>query len=601
MSILASDRRMPVGPRGPKYHPGKRASQRVIQDPSRDGTLEYVLGVWEAMDTPVSLSCFILASNGEFEQLVRKGIDPLSYNTPLDFFLDLQSVKLVSKYPFFETGIDRRAAAYEKFLQAEDSCKRNNALFRDPSSVLNSQGRVSEIIFSAQRKIATILGEVPPFERMDFSFGPGAAYGVRGDTSVFNKVTSTLECNYALTDRLQEFLEEFPGWIPLGVHEVRLVPGSQLTFVPKDAKIDRPICIEPLLSGLMQKGTGSWIRKRLKRHGIDLSDQGVNQGLAGRAYAESLATVDFSSASDTISYALVLNLLPIDWFEFLELSRSPRYEHDGVWTNFEKFSSMGNAYTFELETLIFYAIACSCCESLGIDYMTGENLSVYGDDVIIPQACFDLFAEVTEACGFTINLEKSFKNGPFFESCGHDFFKGTFVRPFQLKKRLNKLLPVFYAANTLVRLSSRLPQGREGQRGSVRKRLSSVHHEFIVCYVPERSRFRGPEDHGDGHLVSTMDSCLPSRHRYFDAWCYETCVERPINIPIVFSPMGYALYGTRVVLPEYIPVFGKESESTNKGSSYAIRGRTRVMKIKTLSHAMWPEYLIHDGWYHSLN
>lgn len=566
--------------------------------------LTYAQKVWEAIDTPLSLSCFIMCKYDEHEQLISKKIDPLSYVDPLGFYLDYQSVSLLTKYPHLDTGIDTERVAKAKFDEAEDRCLRTNVRFRLRDSGHLFDERVERILSGASRKISQVLGNVPSLERLSFSFGPGAAYGVRRETSVFNKVTSTLECTYAFVDKLQEFLEEFPGWIPEGIHDVKVVPGSQLTFVPKNAKTDRAICIEPLLNGLYQKGIGTYLRKRLMSHGINLDDQGVNQKLASLAHTSSLATVDFASASDTIAYRTVMDLLPFDWFQALEIARCPRYEYRGEWKNFQKFSSMGNAYTFELETLIFYALAYACCLELGLEVKTGVNLSVYGDDVIIPQSAFDLFSEVAVVCGFAVNKEKSFFKGQFFESCGHDYFSGIPVRPFLIKKRLNRLLPSFYAANTIRRIQNRLPAdlGFPGvNRNSVLHRFNGV-HAWVVGRIPHDFRVVGPEGYGDGHLIGELDQAATSRpsrvtrDRQFDGWWFHTYAERPIRIKLDECPQAYALYFVRDPIEERAAlslssrVVPTCSEPLHNGSGYATRGKTRVQRTRTLCHGSWKGY-----------
>lgn len=429
---------------------------------------EYCSRVWEALDCPHSLSCYLLALNGEWEQLVRRTVDPLSFLRPSDFYRAYQAVKLASKYPYFDTGIDKTAVAYRKFIQAEVQCKLTNARFRD-AEMISLDGRLRSIIFDRmQRKIASVLGPVPQLSELDFSFGPGASYGVRGNTSAHQKVELTaLECTHTLVPLLSEFLGEFPGWITATHAEVRLIPGSELCTVPKDATTERSICIEPNLNGLGQKGIGGYIRDRLLRYGIDLRDQSINQRLAQRAFSEALATVDFASASDTIAYTLVWNLLPPEWAELLDSFRCPSYTIDGQWYTFQKFSSMGNAYTFELETLIFYCMASAVCEELGISTVTGVNLAVYGDDVIIPRESFHLFKEVSEYCGFALNDKKSFAGGAFFESCGYDYFQGTLVTPYRLKEHIYEPEQHYLAANNLVRILERLAALEELDYGSL--------------------------------------------------------------------------------------------------------------------------------------
>jgi hypothetical protein len=573
------------------------------------------------------LACHLLAKYGEFKQLVSFKVDPTNYVDAQSFFLDYQSAQLLSKYPYLPTGINTQAVAREKFHQAEQSCRETNARFRE-SEVRPFEADVEEILVIARRKIASILGDVPNLEDLDFSFGPGAAYGVRGDTSVFNKVAATLECTYAFSSILPDFLSEFPGWINTGTIDVDLIEGSELTFVPKNAKTDRAICIEPLLNGLYQKGFGSWIRDLLKKHGIDLRDQRVNARLAGVAHVEGLATVDFASASDTISYLLVLDLLPLPWFEALDVARAPRYKDDGVWKSFQKFSSMGNAYTFELESLIFYALAYACMQYQGFRPKTGVNLSVYGDDVIIPQASFDLFARVSEVCGFTVNEDKSFKSGLFFESCGHDFFNGTPVRPILLKEKIDGL-KTYYAINTLARISRRIPSPScrdywatssfRRKRAACRENLRACHAR-LVDRLPRHFRVAGPEGYGDGHLIANTDEFIgghPRLHRVFDGFVFSTYLERAVVNKIArkdavevgpnqfpFSTRGYALYYVRVEKsPPPRAIYGVTEipRADDNGLGYAVRGKTHIKRVESLCfHEHWPNMSIVDGWYDSL-
>jgi hypothetical protein len=94
----------------------------------------------------------------------------------------------------------------------------------------------------------------------------------------------------------------------------------------------------------------------------------------------------------------------------------------------EKFSSMGNGFTFELETLIFAALAAAVS-----DLTLGENLFVYGDDIIVPTHASSNVLAVLRTFGFTPNTKKTFTSGSFRESCGGDYFLGYDVRSVFLK------------------------------------------------------------------------------------------------------------------------------------------------------------------------
>lgn len=545
--------------------------------PAQQDVLAFARLAWESIDTPKSLALYILSQNGEMEQLIRTDADPLHYLDPDDYFLDYQAVKLLSKNPHVPTGINTRTVALRKFVEFESLCRETNGRFR-AEAMAGIPCHLSRILFSAQGKIASILGDVPSLEDMDFRFGPGAAFGVRGSTSVFHKVTSTLESTHSMIAALPEFMGEFPGWIQGPTAEVTIVWGSDLALVPKDAKTDRVICIEPLLNGLHQKGVGTYIRQRLRKHGVNLNDQSVNQGLAARAYAEDLATVDFSSASDSIAYNLVWSLLPPEWATLLDTSRCPRYRCEKQWYNFEKFSSMGNAYTFELESLIFYALAYACCVESGIRPLTGENLSVYGDDVIIPRDAFNLFREVSEYCGFKVNTTKTFTHGSFYESCGHDYFTGTLVTPLRLKIALRKPLELIYCANLVVRIAERLARIAEG-RGTIEKHRArllglSRCHNWVVQKLPSRFMVFGPWTDSDQWLLAPFDRGLPSIGGVF-GFRHRAVVTRP-HREVSDWPMSYALYGamdcrgSKDARDDLTAVVHSEGYSVPQRSSYRV-------------------------------
>lgn len=574
--------------------------QRVAKCHKTFDVRSWAQSIWQALDTPVSLACY-LAKDPE---LVERSVVPRNYTNASNFFRDYQAVKLLSKYPFLKTGIDTRKRALEKFAEAEDQCRITNERFfgwRRGLKELTPSERVGRVLFYAQQKIADILGEVPQLSDLDFKFGPGASFGTRGDTSAYKKMAHSPECTIAFTRILNSFRKEFPAWsLSDEAPTINIVAGSELTVVPKDAKTDRPICIEPLYNGLYQKGVGSYIRDRLQKFGVCLRDQAINQRLASIAHSHNLSTVDFASASDTISYGLVLELLPIDWVEFLDVARSPFYKIDGEWKEFHKFSSMGNAYTFELESMIFYALSASVCRELNIPYQTGTNLHVYGDDVIIPREAFDLFAEVSQYCGFTINLEKSFKEGLFFESCGTDWFNGTPVRPMLLKTKILSLQELFYVANTTLEILFRAVAS--GCPNTVLDNLRQV-HASVVAVIPRRQRFLVPYRTGSGidretrgnlgfspdfslGLWSDFDVAHPVRHGNWCGYLFRGAVSVPTKVKKPTWSYHYALYCALSCGSDW---WNAPSEDLKPSEGYSHRQSPRHLKVKTLFwHGDWP-------------
>lgn len=609
-----------------------RKRQRWWAPRTRVRNVPYAERMCEAIDTPISLGVYLRLKYGEFDQLAEMSVDPLHYLSHDRFFLDTQAVSILRKWENLPTTFDRERSAIEKFLRSEADCHSTNERLLDAAKRRDAERQLSplacEAYHLARRKIAAILGDVPWLSELPFRFGPGAAFGVRGDTSHHKKLHSVPECTFAMMPILGTFLTEFPSWFPEGSQPVDLVEGSDLTFVPKNAKTHRTICIEPLLNGLYQKGVGSYLRDRLKRWGVNLNDQGVNQRLAGEAYHSRLATIDFESASDTISYALVLDLLPIDWFEFLDVARCPYFRVDGNWYNFSKFSSMGNAYTFELETLLFFALAISCCEVQGVPYSVQGNLHVYGDDVIIPTEAFDLFSEVSSHAGFSVNREKSFATGPFYESCGRDYFEGHDVRPFFLKKDIVTLGDLYYVANFTNAIADQVSgfaTALDGDHPRRAERLRAL-HAWVVGGIPARHRNLVPRGQGDCGLVADFDVARPSRSRRHkrQQWdCHDFARVRECAVRSTLSESdtltsAYSTYGLAArydptedeILITYLET-GKvkeinadlpamqrwrviptvePDEPLDNGSGYTRRKRTRwVRDSGSIAFGSWPE------------
>jgi hypothetical protein len=277
-----------------------------------------------------------------------------------------------------------------------------------------------------------------------------------------------------------------------------VVAGSKLGFVPKNAKTDRAICTEPLVNSVYQNAIGEVLTRKLRRVGCNLRDQTRNQQLALKgSITGALATIDLSAASDTISQAVVLDLLPPEWFELLDSTRSHHYTYEGGTYYFHKFSSMGNGFTFGLESLIFLALTLAVCEHLGLPKTAVQDVSVYGDDIIAPVEAVGLLTEVFSYYGFTINQDKSFSSGPFRESCGRDYFLGMYVRPMFIKKAFSNASIVSHA-NFLYGDDYYYDLPFRKLRSSLLKTLPSIIRKVLV----------GPVGEGDGHIH------VPHRNRY---------------------------------------------------------------------------------------
>lgn len=227
------------------------------------------------------------------------------------------------------------------------------------------------------------------------------------------------------------FTDDMISYVRGPTTTLKVVEANKVFTVPKRFDKDRTCAKEPSWNMFFQKGVGTLIRSRLNQVGLLHPDaQEHHARLAQQASRDGIAaTLDLKGASDLVTVGLVALLLPEAWVRVLLDLRSPKGLVDGLEGSitYEKISSMGNGYTFELETLIFWALAVACCSD-------GEEVSVYGDDVICPANRARLIQRVFSFVGFELNQEKSFSSGPFRESCGGHFWRGVNVKPFYIEQ-----------------------------------------------------------------------------------------------------------------------------------------------------------------------
>lgn len=481
-------------------------SKRDLSHASRVLALEIELAetLFEGIGTARALTCHLLLKNGEWDQLINLKVDARHYTSHQAFADDYLVTEVFKKNSRLPLGIDRRSVALGKFYDAERQCAESNSRirrFRENQHVAGP--RVIHLVGKTQGIIQRIIGPSPTHRDLrvceeNMRFGPGATTSLSGIVTQGAKFKSRpLDCTPQLVG-FRAFC--FPHQWKQSVCELRLVHGSRLTTVPKNAKTDRVICIEPDLNIFVQLGVGATIRSRLKSFGLDLSTQENNQRLASLAVERNLATVDLSSASDTISKEVVNLLVPPSWVELLEFCRCPETDIDGTRTVLEKWSSMGNGYTFELETLIFYAVALACT---GIE--DWDSVLAYGDDIIVPSYALPDLMDMLEFLGFSMNQEKTFGSGLFFESCGTDWFNGRNVRPFYFRSEHHDYESICYLyANNARRWAHRRNGG-----GSCDSRCLPL---WLRCFraVAPKNAHHIPEGYGDVGFISDFDRAVPS-------------------------------------------------------------------------------------------
>lgn len=555
----------------------------------------------------------------------------------------------LKKYPFSDSPVYtdelRERTALRSFRKAEKWCYIVNRRVEKGLSPL--------FITEAKRTLRWLLGDVPDYDKIvDLSyFGPGVNVGVDG-SSTDSQVKFSLDMTItrALRNQLNAGADLMPGvfahfglrrylenegyappydfhhlvgtkgrtgeqryqsMIALGAmdlhyNRLKTVRSNKVALVPKTAKTFRSIAAEPMVNSFFQNGTGKYLARRLasKTEALNLRDQNRNRELARKGSETNLlATIDLSSASDTISMELVKLLVPKKWYQLLRLLRSPYYTYKGTTRKSHKLSSMGNGYTFPVESALFYSIVRAAIVEDMVD--KGHTLeearlfvqpikgsmgifepSVYGDDIIIDSCFYDAVTRGLKLCGFWTNLDKSYSQGPFRESCGHDYHFGEYVRPLFLKEPITWKVETNVLINHILNpfglgwLSERFDLSLTSFFGAAVKLHNSVGRKGEDRFGPMTGRSEPlfisiPTDElrTRGHIFEDKE-----RHR----WVYDPLVVKPRKYQN-FSEFGVMMKSYHRNQGRRDPSFSNSLKTLVKRGSMVLRSPKRSTVCHRLS------------------
>lgn len=429
--------------------------------------VKFALSFYEACDTPRSLTCYLMARYGCWDALValQPPCMPVLLTDSIDEYRrSVAATDFLRKCQGLPTTTDLESAAVESFYACEAQCAASNVRLqrlRLGGQLEGSDAFVADFLDRAARRVKRILGDLP--WHLDPVFSPGASVSENARlATVPDKISNPASSATVLFPR-----HRILDWMTTAWWRARAelygdatlperVRGNEFFTVPKDSTKHRGAAMEPTFNMCYQLAIGRRIRTRLQGVGLDLQlGQATHVRLAREASVSNhLCTIDLSSASDTICRELVRSLLPDPWFDECNALRSHFTRIKGRWVRLEKFSSMGNGFTFELETLLFLCLAWEWMRLNGHDVVIGENLTVYGDDIIMPSALGEGFLSVLRFVGLTPNTKKTFLFGGFRESCGGDFFEGVSVRAHFLKEIPHEPHHWISLANGIRRLGS---------------------------------------------------------------------------------------------------------------------------------------------------
>lgn len=214
---------------------------------------------------------------------------------------------------------------------------------------------------------------------------------------------------------------------------------GNLSAVPKNLSEMRLVLVEEpdrqMELGLIADGCTKCILTSTGYYGskgyLDLQDQVPNQELAlyGSIY-QNIATIDLTAASDYQTFTFLRCFIPEDIFDDLLEWRS-NYLYIRTPKGCVKYKNnmpltMGSRVTPALQTIGYWLllnVARKILDRFGV--ATRKSLyRAYNDDIICPTEAFDTVVDLLTLCGFKVNLNKTFAQGFYRESCGVEYYKG---------------------------------------------------------------------------------------------------------------------------------------------------------------------------------
>jgi hypothetical protein len=426
-----------------------------------------------------------LSESGEWARLQELKLGPPdTYASAYAYRDDIFVTDLLRKLAIPGNAKGRLAAAKQTFYQAEAQCLRTNGYLRhlEKGHLDTNDSKVMDFITSWRAIVKDVLGALP--KRLYPRYSPGSTLSDVGSLiTIPDKMSSLASCyphSRSVADHSVLGTELETQWAPV---ERR---ANRFFTVPKDASKDRGCCVEASLNVMLQLDVGALMKRRYNgyykvrlEHAKPLHMLAARLASMGAPYA----TIDLSNASDTVAKDLVRMLLPWEWYELLESLRARATYVDGKTVYLEKFSSMGNGFTFELETLLFRTLA----QALGAG---SDDCLVFGDDIVVHSSIAPSMLSALRRFGFTPNERKTFCEGPFRESCGGDYWRGLDVRPIYLKEIPDEPQKWIALHNQLYRWDHD-------------KRLNAA-RRYCMDQVPLNWRYEGPND-GNDHWFYTDD------------------------------------------------------------------------------------------------
>lgn len=329
----------------------------------------------------------------------------------------------------------------------------------------NYEPRVATIEHVCQNVFDILLGTMEAFKPLEWPYrhGPGAVSDMkvgRAYKYAFPTWSERLATVFPLEELAYANYLNWASAASLGALPLSEERPSRLIAVPKTQKGPRLIAAEPTANQFCQQAILAYLEKQIRHsvlsRSIKLRDQTQNQVMALEASKTgSHWTVDLSSASDRLSCRFIerafrrnlplLNAIRASRSFVCQQNVDKRYPS---YVYLKKVATMGNACIFPVQSIAFTAMAyAAICftRKLRVTQLNlrsiAQEVSVFGDDIIVPKDAGPLLVEVLSHFQLKVNTDKTHSSGFFRESCGVEAYAGIDVTPAYLQLPPNRRRP----------------------------------------------------------------------------------------------------------------------------------------------------------------
>lgn len=204
---------------------------------------------------------------------------------------------------------------------------------------------------------------------------------------------------------------------------------STIKAVPKTYKTSRIIAMEEARNAFCGQALNAYLEKYvINWHGhYDKTTQLPNRAAAIEgSFSDQMATIDSSSASDSISKEILRLIYPPRYYELIMEAAATHAAVGNKRVKLYTALTSGTGLTFTNETS-FFCIVVDTAYDIAETYGEEDLIPfvVFGDDIVCDRRVYDLVCHILDMLGIVVNDQKSYAFGTHYrESCGVEAYLG---------------------------------------------------------------------------------------------------------------------------------------------------------------------------------